>query len=187
MVEIARDLKMYGVTTDEGHLAWLSALPITLSVSSHLASDYYMIAPALVVSDFVFQTEVTWESTGGLAGCGYVFRAERSLGRGSFYDFLAIRLSGLPIWWASYWKEGFLERTLSPLSATSAAIHQKQGSTNTYAVVARGDHMVFYANGDRLSGITHDKLSEGRIAYMVSQESGETTCVFNNGWVWALK
>jgi len=70
--------------------------------------------------------------------------------------------------------------------ASSISIKNKAART-PYAVVARGEHLVFYANGDRLSGIVNDKLSEGRIAYSVSQQSGETTCVFNNGWIWALK
>lgn len=187
MVDITKDLKGYGLTTDEGYLVWLSTVPITLTVDTYGAMDTYMIDPRLVVKDFVFQTEVSWKSSGGLAGCGYMFRTDRSLSRGDFYDFVAIRLSGLPLWWASYWKEGSLERMLSPNYATSAAIRQKYGSTNTFAVVAIGDHLTFYANGDRLKTILNDKLSEGRIAYQVQQESGETTCLFKNGWVWVLK
>ena len=187
MPDIAKDLKGYGMSAENGQLVWLSSLPITLTVDTYGAMDTYMIDPRLVVSDFVFQTEVSWKSSGGLAGCGYMFRTDRSLSRGDHYDFVAIRLSGLPIWWAAYWKEGYLQRMLSPDYATSAAIRQKYGSTNTYAVVALGDHLTFYANGDRLSTIQNDKLTEGRIAFQVQQESGETTCVFKNSWVWALK
>jgi hypothetical protein len=187
MVDITKDLNSYGITTEKGYLAWLSTTPITLTVDTYGAMDTYMLDPTLVVSDFVFQTEVVWKSSGGLAGCGYMFRTDRSLHRGALYDFVAIRLSGLPLWWSNYWKEGILQSRLSPNYSTSAAIRQKYGSTNTFAVVALEDKMTFYANGDRLSTVVNDKLTKGRIAYQVQQESGETTCLFKRGWVWALK
>jgi hypothetical protein len=146
-----------------------------------------MLDPKLIVKDFVFQTDVTWNSTGGLAGCGYIFRADRSLSRGSFYEFFTLRLSGLPIWWLTYWENGNPKVDLSPSSATSAAIKQKYNSTNTYAVVAIGDWMTLFVNGKRLGSYTNNKLKEGRLAFQVAQESGETTCIFKNSWVWTLQ
>jgi len=187
MVDIIKDLDRYNVTTQNGYLAWVSTLPYTMTVDTHGASEIQMLDPKLIVKDFVFQTDVTWTSTGGLAGCGYIFRADRSLSRGSFYEFLAIRLSGLPIWWLTYWEDGNPKVDLSPPSATSAAIKQKYNSTNTYAVIALGDRMTLFVNGKRLGSYSNNKLEEGRLAFQVAQESGETTCIFKNGWVWAIK
>jgi hypothetical protein len=187
MVDIAKDLKNYGISTEDGYLAWMSTVPVTLTVDTYGDSQYTLIDPTLVVSDFVFQTDVTWKSTGGLAGCGYMFRGDRNMRLGAFYEFYTIRLSGLPIWFAGFWDESYLKKRLSPDYATSAAIRQKNGSTNTYALVAQGDVFTFYTNADRMRTVQDDHQSEGRFAYQVLQESGETTCVFKNTWVCALK
>jgi hypothetical protein len=187
MVDIEDDLEDYGFTLEDGYLAWLSTIPVTLTVDTYGASEFHMVDPELVMSDFVFQTEITWDSTGGLAGCGYTFRSSRSLSRGSFYDFFTIRLSGLPVWYSAYWNEGYREKLLTPDFPAHITIRQKAGSTNRFAVVAQGDKIAFYANGTRLRTVRDKTLKEGRFGYFVNQESGETTCVFANTWVWALK
>jgi len=187
MVDILDDLEDYDISAEGGSLSWLATLPVTLTVDTYGANQYELIDPKLVAGDFVFQTEATWESTGGLAGCGYVFRSSRSLSRGSYYEFFSIRLSGLPLWYATYWKEGILEKLLTPNYPTSGAIRQKNGSTNRLAVVARGDRFTFYANGDRMGSVVDNHLKEGRIGVFAGQESGETTCIFNNSWVWTMK
>ena len=187
LVEILDDLEDYYKPTSEGYLVWLSTYPITLTVDTYRESEFHMIDPKLVVGDFIFQTEVTWTSTSGLAGCGYLFRTSRSLSRGSYYEFFTIRLSGLPLWSASYWHEGYREKVLTPDLSSSLAIRQKYGSRNKFAVLAKGDRLTFYANGKRLGGVTDSKLKEGRLGFSVKQESGETTCIFDKSWVWVLK
>jgi len=44
-----------------------------------------------------------------------------------------------------------------------------------------------YANGDRLGAFTDKTLSEGIVAYMAWQESGQTTCTFTNSWLWVFQ
>ena len=187
LVDILYDLEDYDLSGEDGYLNWVATTPITLTVDTYGENQFHMIDPKLVVGDFVFQTDVTWNSTGGLAGCGYLLRASRSLSRGSFYEFFTIRLSGLPLWYASYWDEGILGKLLTPNYPTSLAIRQKDGSTNRLAVVAKADKFTFYANGNRLGSVSDSSLEEGRLAVFVQQESGETTCVFDHSWVWSLK
>ena len=187
LVDILDDLEDYDISTEEGQLVWLSTYPITLTVDTYSEYNFHMIDPKLIVDNFVFQTEVTWKSSSGLAGCGYNFRTSRSLSRGGYYEFFAIRLSGLPIWSASYWNEGYLEKVLTPNGSSSMSIRQKYGSRNKFAVVAKADRLTFYANGTRLGRVIDDKLSEGRLGFSVGQESGESTCIFDKSWVWALK
>jgi len=49
-----------------------------------------------------------------------------------------------------------------------------------------GTTFTAYVNGTRLGRAVDSKLSEGRIAFFAWQESGETTCTFDNTWIWDL-
>jgi hypothetical protein len=184
--EIKKELEVYGIQANEGQLAWLGLKAVTLSVNTY--GEWYaeFIDPDLVVQDFIFQTDVTWESTGGLATCGLIFRAEEDLDRGAYYEFASIRLSGLPMWFVHRFDYNTVQDDMTAKYPFSSAINQKQGSMNKYAVIARGNSFTFYANGDRLGTVFNSKLPDGRIAYTINQESGETTCVFENSWLFEL-
>ncbi len=187
MAKVSKDLELVGVSADEGKLVWFSTEAVTLKVNTYGESNYQLIDSDLTtVQDFVFQTDATWESTGGLAGCGFLFRAEEDLERGANYEFLTIRLSGLPVWWV--WRVEFntIQDDMTVKSPFSSAINQKQGSTNTYTLIAKGNSFTFYANGDRMGAVFNSKLPEGLIAYATIQESGETSCTFENSWLFEL-
>ncbi len=183
---IRKDLDVYGIKEDEGELIWLGTESVTLSVNTYGEWLAEFIDKDLVTQDFVFQTDATWESSGGLATCGMIFRAEEDLERGAYYEFAAIRLSGLPMWFVYRIDYNTIQDDMTAKYPFSSAINQKQGSMNKYALIARGNSFTFYANGDRLGTVFNSKLPEGRLAYVVNQESGETTCVFENSWVYAL-
>lgn len=71
-------------------------------------------------------------------------------------------------------------------SKTDCTILQDQGSTNSYLLVVQDDQMTIYANGKRLRTHYDKRLTEGTPAFFAGLESGETTCTFNNGWLWVL-
>jgi hypothetical protein len=184
--EIKADLKELGLNPNEGSLAWVSTETVELMVNTYQSEDAQLLDPDLNVQDFVFQTEVKWNSTGGLAGCGFFFRSEEDLERGHHYRFLAIRFSGLPVWWALRIQYNTVQDDMTLKYPFSDAINQGQDATNVYTLVAKGNSFTFYANGDRMGTVFNSKIQEGNIAYLVQQESGETTCSFQNSWVWAL-
>ena len=70
---------------------------------------------------------------------------------------------------------------------TSQAIKLASGSANEYVLVADGSALTLYANGTRLGTVTILRRSEGRLAIFVWQESGKTTCLFEDVWVWELE
>jgi hypothetical protein len=179
-------LEEHGYKAEDGQLAWLGSKKIMLSVDTYSSWDFEFIDPDLVVKDFVLQTDVTWESTGGLAACGLVFRADEDLERGAYYEFMTIRLSGLPMWFVDRVDYNTIQDDMTTKYPFSSAINQKQGSTNTYLLIAKENSFTFYANNDRLGTVFNSKLEKGRVAFMVSQESGETSCVFENSWLWTI-
>jgi hypothetical protein len=54
-------------------------------------------------------------------------------------------------------------------------------------LIANEKALSVYANDVRLTNASIGKLARGKIAFYVCQESGTTTCLFTNGWLWNLK
>jgi hypothetical protein len=186
--EIDADLQEIGYSTEVGSLAWVSEAPEAITITTYASHDWIPLASGRDFSDFVLKADVTWESTGGLALCGFWFRAESDDEDAPHYKFLTIRFSGLPLWDVEYWKYNNWVSTISPGGRTISSPHidQEQGATNTYILAAEGSVLTVYANGHRLGQVTISTLKEGILAFYASQESGETTCTFDNAWVWDL-
>jgi hypothetical protein len=60
-------------------------------------------------------------------------------------------------------------------------------STNKLAIVGQGSHFAFFVNSFLIGEATDDILREGVVAFMARQESGRTTCTFENAWLWVLR
>lgn len=186
LAKIQPDLEAYGLLPQDGHLAWQGDETVTLTANTYLGWNAQFIEPGLEFKNFIFQTEVTWESSGGLAGCGFVFRAEPDLQSGAQYRFNIIRLSGVPAWFVLRFTHGMVDAYLGNRLQTDPAINQGQGDTNKIAVLAKDNAFTFFANGKRLGTLLDGRYAQGNLAYLVNQESGETKCAFNNAWAWVL-
>ena len=97
------------------------------------------------------------------------------------------RLSGLPLWDIERYQYGQLKSVLTGRAKANQAIHEEQGSTNEIILVARGNLITVYANQICLSRVNDSRLSEGALAFVAFQNSGETTCQFDNSWVWEIQ
>lgn len=183
---IIDDLLPYELSVSEGQLAWYSKEPITLRLTGYNVYDYEMIGKKLSLANFIFKTDITWDSKTGLMTCGLAFRVKSDVENGPHYLFQTLRLSGLPAWDIEYWNFGNFDHNVTGRVRTSAVIDQKAGATNHYVVVANKTLLTVYANGQRLSNAESTKLIEGMLAFFATQESGESTCKFDNTWIWAL-
>lgn len=186
--EIRAELEALGVDASRGQLAWTNEAPVVASLNTYNTEDNRPFAESQEFSDFVLSADLTWESTGGLVICGFWLRGESFEQRAAHYLFQTIRLSGLPSWDVEYWKFADWVATVSGGGQVQStqAIDQAQGSTNTFVLVADGSTMVVYANGTRLGQATVSSLSEGVLGAYIWQESGETTCTWDNIWIWDL-
>lgn len=177
-------LEELGFTDPPGKLAFYETAPITLKVDQYW-SYHPVFVDDNVYGDFVMQSDVVWDSTSGLAGCGVIFRAEDDLHDGANYEFDLMRLDGAPVWYLGYNKFHTVQNDLG--QDFSSQINDKPNSQNTVTLVMQGANMQFYINGKRVHYLDYNKLTEGRIAVISWQESGKTVCTFSNTWVWALK
>lgn len=183
LAKIDKELSQYGLSTDEGHLGWLHD-PFTVDLDSYMAEDVHTDYPDLVASDFVMQADITWNTTSGLAGCGFALRAGSDFDHGDSYRVYLIRLG--PLWDIEYYETG---KFFSNLTGIRDALPLDDGvnSTNKITAIVQGNKLGVYANGQELDTITDIRLTKGTPAFISWQESGKTSCTFENGWLWVLK
>ena len=186
--QIDAELQTIGYSTGRGSLGWISEDPEEITIRNFNWHEWITLSSGQSFSDFVLKADVTWESTSGLATCGFWFRAESDDIDAEHYKFQTIRLSGLPVWDVEYWKFNQWRGTISPggRAISTPYLNQEQGSTNTFILVADGSLFAAYSNGHRLGQATITTLRDGLVAYYAWQDSGETTCTFDNAWLWDL-
>jgi hypothetical protein len=184
LARIGDVLPDYGLSLENGRLGWIGIEPVDIEVENFGAIFYEPIAEAQEFDNFLLHVDITWDSSSGLAGCGIIFRSERDLLNGEQYTLRTLRLSGLPAWTVEFWDFGAIRNTLKVEPNT--AIRNDPGTTNNFVIVLEGTVMRLYANGTRLAGLTVNKRTTGRIAFLAWQESGVTNCLFDNAWIWEL-
>jgi hypothetical protein len=182
---IAPKLEKLGFDLESGRLIHFSQSKVSLSVDSYMADDHKMILEK-PIQDFIMQADVSWKSSSGLAGCGIVFRAEEDLERGANYQYLMMRLSGAPAWDIQHYNYGQYQYSLLPFTQFTPAIDDRQNAINTITLIVRGDTFKSIINTTKGNDARDNGLTEGGIALLAWQESGETTCTFNNVWIWRL-
>jgi hypothetical protein len=79
-------LESYGFSSAEGQLGFYGEQSIKLSVNEYQGVDMQFPEPHPQAKNFVVQTDVKWESTGGLATCRLFLRADSMGGFEQLYD-----------------------------------------------------------------------------------------------------
>ncbi len=178
-------LEDYGFSTDRGHLGYQHG-PIKVTVDTYDENSHQTDYPDLKFHNFVLHTDVTWNTSSGLAGCYLVYRADGDLYKGKQYRMIMIRLQGLPLWGIGAFSNGRGDALLDDVYLPDGRLEDTQGSTNKIVIIAEDTKFTYYANGERLGTVVNSKYSEGAIAFGALQESGTTTCEYENIWVWSL-
>lgn len=182
------DLTTYGINPEDGHVAWFNKDSINLEATSYSEEKYYPLNELGKVGDFVLKTNVTWDSTGGLAGCGITFRADEDVKQGGHYSFLMMRLQFQPYWDIEYHKFNEWQATFTvtgkPMSANQ--LDDEKNSDNDITLIARGENFDLYFNGEKQRTSTNNKLKDGAVSLLSWQDSGKTTCKYSDTWVWVF-
>jgi hypothetical protein len=187
LAKIKPELEKVNLHAEDGQLVWVSSEETDLSVSTYDAVDYKAIDDAGSLKDFVIHADIGWDSTSGLAGCGLIFRADDDFKNGGQYQLLLIRLQSAPIWAVDFMKFGKVQFPLNENNGFSNAIIDEPNSVNKITLVARGQNIFTYINGEKMVQLESSKQMEGKVGFLIEQESGKTECTFNNSWVYSLK
>lgn len=183
---IKPDLNKYGFDPDQGSLAWSNDREKRVIADEYGTGIYQPIDEAGTAADFVFQTDIHWTTSSGLAGCGLLFRGD-DFHNGPAYEVVLVRIQFDPGWFADYYKFGKTQKDFTGGIKSSGAINDEQSSDNQLTIVAVGNKITPYVNGKKLMTITSSENLEGGFAYVASQESGKTECTYSNSWLWVMK
>ncbi len=170
----------------EGYLAWQYNEPIKVSLTGP-EQKLQGIDEKLIGSNFILKSDVTWSAT-GIIICGAVFRSEPDLEAGKQYEFAFLRLSGLPVWSIDVYEFGQMKNSITK-SQFSSSLHQENGATNQFLLVAQGEQFTLYINRVRQGRYFDNskQRSDGTFALFAFQDSGKGSCEFENSWIWSLE
>ena len=169
-----------------GRLAWGQTKPLTLNLSGP-DRQASLVDAKLTASNFILKSDVTWSAT-GIIFCGAIFRSEPDIGKGKQYQFLYLRLSGLPAWAIQVNEFGRFKNTITD-TKFSDALDLGNGATNSFVLVAQDEKFSVYINSVRQGRFfdNSNQRTEGLIAFQAFQDSGKGSCEFKNSWVWILE
>ena len=183
---VLAELETFNLGADSGELVAVDEGPFDIYLDAFNSWTWDPLDSGEVYDNFVFHVDVTWESSSGLAGCGVIFRSDDNLNDGLQYQFKTLRLDGAPLWIVQLYEFGRPIANSTGDAKFNSAIDQDNGATNSYTFVAEDGLVGIYANGSRLSNVFINSQAEGRFAFFTFQESGKTTCTFENIWIWQL-
>jgi hypothetical protein len=169
----------------DGHLAWKQTDTITINLKGP-DNRISEIDEDLTAGNFIFKSDVIWEASGILI-CGAVFRSEPNLLEGKQYQFVYLRLSGLPAWEIAVNEFGYFKNSPTDVKF-SKALDLGNGATNQFVLVVQDDNFTVYINQVR-QGRFFDyskQRMDGNFGFLASQDSGNGYCEFENSWVWSL-
>jgi hypothetical protein len=184
---IISQLQTFELPFDTGYIGWAQTDPVAIDLEGP-GGFYNTFAEDLNVSDFVIQMDMTWDTT-AWPWCGIFFRSDSSYADGSFYVIYFLRFSGLPAWDIEYFRDGAFVSQLTQKYQFSNWLDINSGATNQIMLAAQDNQFKVYVNG-HYEGVYYDyssKLDQGRFAYIAYEDSGTTTCTFNNTWIWVYK
>jgi len=143
---IIGELKLYGVDTDKGYVAWIHQ-PLTLEVDGYMAFDFANDHPETIIRDFVISSNITWNTQYGSSGCGYMLRSDGDQNTPNTYMALITRGG------SGHLVFGILENG-DPVGGydifprtNDKSFDWHNDTTNRVAVKGEGSIFTFYTNG----------------------------------------
>ncbi len=139
-------LPTYGVDPANGRLGWIHP-PVALDVEGYLQFDYANQFIGTVAKDFVVSADITWNTSGGLAGCGFVLRSDGNQDALNQYLAIATRGGNGRVLFSSM-VNGELKNTIDNYAYRFDPNFQWQNDTTNNLTVVGQDHTFrIYTNG----------------------------------------
>jgi hypothetical protein len=185
---IKAELPGYRVDPALGRLGWIHR-PITVYSEGYMQYEYESDYLATVVQDFVLAADITWNTDYGSTGCGFVLRSDGKEEALNQYLVIATRFGNGRVGFAIMEDGNVLTNEITDIYATQhdPLFDWQNDSTNRLAVVGRGNTFTIYTNGTLIGEVTPSRVYErGFVAFVALNESGTTTCQFDNAWLWHI-
>jgi hypothetical protein len=87
-----------------------------------------------------------------------------------------------------YYKDGIAQYPITSGADYQFTDYIRDGrqSTNKIAILAKGDQITVFINGEGMRPMTNNKRTAGMFGMLGSQESGTSSCTFENTWIWSF-
>ena len=149
---IRAELPTYGIDPANGHVGWIHP-PAELSVSGYMQYDYVNQFLGTVAQNFVFSTDITWDTQYGTSGCGMALRSNGNQDALSQYLVIATRGANGHIVFSSM-LDGKLQNGIdSYANYLDPKFQTENGSTNRLTVVGRGNTLTIFTNGVQIDQV----------------------------------
>jgi len=184
--ELDRLLDDTDIPYKDGYLAWRYDEPISVDLTGP-SQNIQALDDKLSGGNFILKSDVTWSAT-GIIVCGAIFRSEPALDLGKQYQFLFLRLSGLPAWEIDVAQFGRFKNSPTRTQFSSALL-QENGATNQVVIVAQDEQFTLYINQVRQGRYFDNskQRNDGAFGFLAYQDSGKGSCEFENSWIWSLE
>lgn len=185
VTELDKILGDTDIPYQNGYLAWKYDDPVDIRMTGP-DSKLLEIDNRLKIGNFILKSDVTWNAT-GIILCGVIFRSEEDLAQGAQYQFLFLRLSGLPAWSIEFHNFGYFQNSPTKVKYSSALL-QGNDATNQVVLAAQGGEFTLYINRVRQGRYFDNSIqrADGSFAFLGIQESGKGKCTYENSWIWSL-
>ncbi len=180
LTPIREALSSYGIDPNQGYLGWASD-PKTIELDHYLATAYDEQFLFVATRNFVVQADVTWTTRTGLAGCGYIFRADQD--KNAYALGIARGAEGVALF--NLVRQGKVANDKWQ-SEYAPATNWQNGDTNRLAIVAQENTFNLYVNGQFTMQVVDNEFPGGAVAFAALSESGTSICTYTNGWLWIL-
>jgi hypothetical protein len=150
------ELPAYGVDPSDGYMAWIHP-PVTLDIQGYLQYDYANYFIGTTATDFVISADITWDTSYGTSGCGFVLRSDGNEDALNQYLAIATRGGNGRVIFSSM-VEGEVENAIDHYAYGKDPLFDWQnGTTNRITVVARGEIFSIYTNGTKVGEVAAGK------------------------------
>jgi hypothetical protein len=150
------ELPNYGVDPADGYMAWIHP-PVTLDIQGYLQYDYANYFIGTAATDFVVSADITWDTSYGTSGCGFVLRSDGNEEALNQYLAIATRGGNGRVIFSSM-VEGEVKNVIDNYAYGKDPLFDWQnGTTNTITVVARGEIFTIYTNGTKVGEVAARK------------------------------
>jgi hypothetical protein len=140
---VLAELPYYNVDPNKGHVDWTPD-PITLDVTGY--QQFKVQASPGTAANFVFATDVTWNTQYGSSGCGFMFRSNGNQNKPSQYMVIISRFGGGHAVFTAV-VNGELANIHDFFPKTNdKKFSADNDATNRVAIVARGNNIDIYTN-----------------------------------------
>lgn len=154
---ILAQLPTYGVNPSQGKVAWIHP-PETLSVEGFMQFDYVNRFIGTVATNFVVSADITWNTSYGTAGCGFVLRSDGNKEAGlSQYLAIATRGGNGRVIFGSMELGEFKNAIDHYAYGIDPLFDWQNDATNRITIVARDETFTIYTNGTKLGEVVAGK------------------------------